>query len=227
MGEERKNLMEKAYRQIKNMIFSQKLASGQKLIFRDLSQRLNMSKTPIMYALGRLEQEEIIRLEPNQGHFVKEIDLNEIEDLFVVREALEALAINFAIKKQTKEEIKKLEEQIRQHAKYKIPVYDRKKLLLDFNLHLQIASMSKNNVLFKQIRQIFERLFLRCRVERMDPARLAVSSLEHKQILTMMRKKDSSGAEKAIRNHVEAAKQSMILSISREDSLDTSSLFES
>ncbi|MCX5916268.1 MAG: GntR family transcriptional regulator [Deltaproteobacteria bacterium] len=164
---------------------------------------------------------------PNQGHFVKEIDLNEIEDLFVVREALEAVAVNFAIKKQTKEDIKKLEEQIRQHAEYKISVYDRKKLLLDFNLHLQIASMSKNKVLFKMTRQIFERLFLRCRVERMDPTRLAVSSLEHKQILTLMRKKDSSGAEKAIHNHVEAAKQSMILSISREDSLDISSLFES
>jgi DNA-binding GntR family transcriptional regulator len=57
MEKESMNLMEKAYRLIRNMMLQQKLSPGQKLIYRDLSEKLNMSKTPIMYALGRLEQE--------------------------------------------------------------------------------------------------------------------------------------------------------------------------
>ncbi len=57
MEKESTSLMEKAYRLIRNMMLQQKLAPGQKLIYRDLSEKLNISKTPIMYALGRLEQE--------------------------------------------------------------------------------------------------------------------------------------------------------------------------
>jgi len=72
-----KNLMEKAYWQIKNMIFQQKIAPGQKLIYRDLSKRLDMSKTPIMHALGRLEQEGFVELMPNLGYSVKEMDIQE------------------------------------------------------------------------------------------------------------------------------------------------------
>jgi len=41
------------------MIFQQKIGPGQKLIYRDLSEKLDMSKTPIMYALSRLEHEDL------------------------------------------------------------------------------------------------------------------------------------------------------------------------
>jgi len=220
MAEEPKNLMEKAYRQLKNMIFSQRIGPGQKIIFRDLSQRLSMSKTPIMYALGRLEQEGFIKLKPNLGYFVKDFDLKEIGDYFDLREALEVYAITLAIKNRETEDLKKLEEKIRKHKKYVIQVYDRKKLVLDAEVHLQIAQMAKNVVLVRQLHQIFEQIYLRFRVELMHPARLSVSPVEHKKILAMIKKKDASGAEKVIRRHIQAAKQNMISSISRQEIID-------
>lgn len=217
MVDDSKNLMEKAYWQIKNMIFQQKIGPGQKLIYRDLSKRLDMSKTPIMYALGRLEQEGFVELIPNLGYFVKEMDVQEFEDLFDVREALEIHAITLAMDHHTREDLENLERRVQQHKEYTLPYYDRKKLVLDAEVHLQIALMSGNRVLVRQLRHIFEHIYLRYQVERMHPTRLSITSEEHHQILAMIRKKDSQGAEKMIRKHIRAAKEMMTLGLSREE----------
>jgi len=219
MADESKNLMEKAYLQIKNMVFQQKIGPGQKLIYRDLSKRLDMSKTPIMYALGRLEQEGFVELIPNLGYFVKEMDVQEFEDLFDVREALEAHALGLAIRHQTAEDLESLEKKIQQHKEYSPPYYDRKKLVLDAEVHLHIALMSRNRVLIRQLRQVFEHIYLRYRVERMHPTRILISSEEHLQIAAMIRKKDYHGAEKMIRKHIRAAKETMTSGLSREEEM--------
>lgn len=217
MAEDSKNLMEKAYWLMKNMVFQQKIGPGQKLIYRDLSKRLNMSKTPIMYALGRLEQEGFVELIPNLGYFVKELDIREFEDLFDLREALETHAVVLAIEYQSGEDLENLEKRIQQHKEYSLPYYDRKKLVLDAEVHLQIALMSRNKVLVRQLRQIFEHIYLRYNVERMRSTRLSVSSKEHHQILTLIRKKDSQAAGKMIGKHVRAAKEMMTSTLSREE----------
>jgi DNA-binding GntR family transcriptional regulator len=217
MIDDSKNLMEKAYWQIKNMIFQQKIGPGQKLIYRDLSERLDMSKTPIMFALGRLEQEGFVELMPNLGYFVKELDVQEFENLFDVREALEVHAIAAAIDHQTPDDLENLTKKIEQHREYMPEFYDRKKLVLDAEVHLQIALMSKNKVLVRQLRQIFEHIYLRYRVERMHPTRLYIASEEHQQIEEVILKKDYEKAEKMIRKHIRAAKETMTSGLSREE----------
>jgi len=184
------NLMEQAYWQIKEMIFRQKIWPGQKIIYGDLALKLKMSKTPIMYALGRLEQENFLRLHPNQGYFVKEIDLQEIKDYFQVREALEQYAVRLATKNAKGKDFGPLEELIRAHRDYQVPIYDRKKMILDAKVHLHIAKMAGNQVLINQLTQILEHLYLRLRVEFLHPQRIQVSYKEHQKILEAMEKGD-------------------------------------
>jgi len=210
MEDKKKNLMEKAYWEIKNMIFQQKISPGQKLIYRELAEKLNMSQTPITYALGRLEQEGFVELIPNSGYSVKEIDIKELEDLFDIREALEVHAFLLAIKNQTDEGLKTLEKKIQEHKQYIPPVYDRKKLVLDANVHLEIARMSGNKVLVKHLLQLYEHIYLRHRVELMNPARIFVSSKEHLKIFGLIKDRNSSEAVKLIRAHIRAAKENMI-----------------
>jgi len=46
--------------------------------------------------------------------------------------------------KQTNESLKVLRDKIQDHEKYIVEIYDCKKLLLDAEVHLQIARMSNN-----------------------------------------------------------------------------------
>ncbi|MBW1774504.1 MAG: GntR family transcriptional regulator [Deltaproteobacteria bacterium] len=88
-----KTLIEDAYRRIKGMIFEQRLVPGQKLVYQDLVNLLNMSQTPIINALNRLEQEGFVASETFRGFYVKPIDLDEVWENFGVREALEVYAV--------------------------------------------------------------------------------------------------------------------------------------
>lgn len=88
-----KTLIEEAYRKIKEMIFEQKFASGQRLVSKDLVDTLNMSRTPIINALNRLVQDGFVGFEGFRGFYIRPIDHQEVWDAFGVREALEAYTV--------------------------------------------------------------------------------------------------------------------------------------
>ncbi|MBP1713657.1 MAG: GntR family transcriptional regulator, partial [Deltaproteobacteria bacterium] len=194
-----------------------KIWPGQKIIYGDLANRLKMSKTPIGYALGKLEQENFLTLIPNQGYFVKEIDPEEIREYFEVREALESQAIFLLINKNSGKGLEELEQRIREHKEYAISLYDRKKMILDAKVHLQIAAMAGNRVLMKQLKQIFEHLYLRFRVEFLHPERMKVSPLEHENLLEAIKENDLEKGEAQIRIHIRSAMENMIGSMKREE----------
>ena len=160
-------LTEEAYQKVKGMIFDQKLAPGQKLTYSDLSKTFNMSPTPIINALYRLEHDGIVESVPFKGFYVKKIDLPEAWDLFGVREALETYIVEQVILIAKPEEVEQLEEKFSRHAFYRPKIYDRKRFTLDSEFHLQLASMSKNRALTRQLSTTFEHFYIRFKFDNM------------------------------------------------------------
>ncbi|MBW1766053.1 MAG: GntR family transcriptional regulator [Deltaproteobacteria bacterium] len=66
-------LINEAYRKLKEMIFRQNVIPGQRLIAKDLSEILKMSRTPIINALYLLEREGFIVSVPFRGFYVKPV----------------------------------------------------------------------------------------------------------------------------------------------------------
>ena len=217
ISEESQSLMEKAYRVVKLMVFQQKIVPGQKLILRELSKTLNMSATPVQVALARLESEGFVELVPNVGCFVKKIVPKEIEDLFDVRRIIETYAVELAIQNQNDECLRKLSEKIQDHKKYSVSIYDRRKLLLDAEVHLQIAIMSNNYVIVSQLRRIYEHIYLRSRVELLPPQRLSITPAEHEKIFQMIKAKNIFMAKKSLSKHIDEAKNVMLSTLTKEE----------
>ena len=211
-----RTLMEDAYNRIKQMIFHQELNPGQRLIYRDLSETLNMSRTPIINALYRLEQEGFVISESFRGFYVKPVDIQEAWDLFGVREALEAYAIEQAIDRAGPGEITILEEQLQKHEQYMPARYDKKKAALEAEFHLQIAAMTNNRVLENLLRINFEHLYLRFNLDYVDPKRMPQAVKEHHDILDKIRKKDLPTAVEAIRLHVRKGRNAVVAGISKK-----------
>src|SRR3990172_2747308 len=87
------NLSARVYNQIKSLILSNEVMPGQKLHHQHLSERLGVSRTPVREALTRLVQEGYVSFLPNRGFTCKEIRLQEAEELYELREAMEAFAV--------------------------------------------------------------------------------------------------------------------------------------
>jgi DNA-binding GntR family transcriptional regulator len=60
----RPNLSEIAYDEIKEMILSGDLAQGERIVLERMSERLNLSITPIREALNKLAQDDLIKVTP-------------------------------------------------------------------------------------------------------------------------------------------------------------------
>jgi DNA-binding GntR family transcriptional regulator len=221
ISEESKSLMEKAYISLKSMVFLQKIVPGQKLVYRDLSKVLDMSATPVQVALARLESEGFVELVPNVGYFVKKIDPKEIEDLFDLRGVIEVRAVELAIQYHDAASLKELKEKIQNHKKYIVQVYDRKRLVLDAEVHLQIARMSNNSEIVKQLKRIYEHIYLRSRVELLPPQRLSITPSEHEKIFKMIKSKNVKGAQEILFTHIDEAKNVMMLTLSKDNDLIT------
>ena len=67
-----------AYDCIKESIINMAVSPGQKLHAQELAARLNVSRTPIREALGRLEQEGLVRRDSGWGYVVRPMNLKEI-----------------------------------------------------------------------------------------------------------------------------------------------------
>lgn len=213
-----KTLIEDAYRRIKGMIFDQKLVPGQKLVYQDLVRTLNMSQTPIINALNRLEQDGFVASENFRGFFVKPIDLEEVWENFGVREALEVYAVKQAIQMGSAEDMRILEERLREHGSYTPDQYNKKKFQLDAEFHLQIAAMAKNRVLKYLLKRNLEHIYLRSRLDHYDPQRMAFSAKEHRELLGRMKKKDTIGSIEILQHHIQTARDHVIRCLSGHES---------
>lgn len=210
--------IEEAYREIKQMIFDQKLIPGQRLVNQDLVDRLNMSRTPIINALNRLVQDGLVAFESFRGFYVRPIDLQEVWDAFGVREALEVYTVEQAIKLSESSDIQELEDKLREYADYQPHYYTRKKFLLDSEFHLQIASMAKNNVLKWLLKRNFEHIYLRARLENYDIQRMTVAVDEHSRLVRKIKNKDIIGSIELMRIHIQKARDLVIRSLSEDES---------
>ncbi|WP_411675825.1 GntR family transcriptional regulator [Caproicibacter sp.] len=87
------SLKEKAYKMIKEKIVSCEYLPNTFLNENILQKEIGVSRTPIRDAIGRLEQENLVRILPKKGIVVSDLSINEISSIYEVRLLIEPFAI--------------------------------------------------------------------------------------------------------------------------------------
>ncbi len=76
---------------IRDRIVRGELPPGSKMVERELAAELGVSRVPVREALRMLESEGFVQVVPRRGVIVKQLSRTDVEELFDVRESLEAL----------------------------------------------------------------------------------------------------------------------------------------
>lgn len=84
-------LEDHVYREVREMIITGRLVSGQKLVQEELADRLGVSRTPLRSAIAKLERENFVKLTGRGEAFVAEFGPRQIADVFEMRAVLEGL----------------------------------------------------------------------------------------------------------------------------------------
>jgi DNA-binding GntR family transcriptional regulator len=214
------NLSARVYLQIKNLILSNEIMPGQKLHHQQLSERLGVSRTPIREALTRLVQEGYVSFLPNRGFTCKEIGMQEAEELYELREALEAFAVEKALETATDATLRHLREKMNAYGRDVQNRFTRERLVYDQDVHLEIAQLTGNETLRNTLSHVFERIVLKRRTDGLyDPARGVAAHQEHLRLLEAMERRDAAQAVAILRSHIQAGKKNVMGDLERRQAI--------
>ena len=214
------NLSARVYLQIKTLILSNEIMPGQKLHHQQLSERLGVSRTPIREALTRLVQEGYVSFLPNRGFTCKEIGMQEAEELYELREALEAFAVEKALETATDATLRHLREKMNAYGRDVQNRFTRERLVYDQDVHLEIAQLTGNETLRNTLSHVFERIVLKRRTDGLyDPARGVAAHQEHLRLLEAMERRDAAQAVAILRSHIQAGKKNVMGDLERRQAI--------
>lgn len=209
-----------AYRDIRNLLFQRKLPPGQKIIYRDLEETLGMSKTPIICALARLEQEGLVVSHQNRGFYVRELGAKEVQQMYDLRVRLEDIAIDYALENGPPKNIGRLERAHDAYLAYKPAVYDAKLFKLDSEFHAAIAALGKNEFLVKMLEQFYLTGWVSVNVVVFTPF-IDRFRADHRDLFRAIKKGDRKSAKAILRRHLETAQESVAASSTDQIEIDT------
>ena len=196
------NLNEWAYHSIKKRILDNEFKSGSQLNIEELSKELNISRTPIREALLRLRQNGFVVSFSNVGFFVCGITRDDFEDIFEMRQLIEAYAVVKFIETCTDDEIREvLDIHSQCVAQAKI---ENIKAFNDYDI--QLHNMFINRLSNKKMRAVYDNvddLLYRLRIYAIKSSEnIKQSLLEHEKIMCAVSGRDSVAGKLAMEKHI-------------------------
>ena len=215
IGDIFQSLEDKIYIIIKNRVIHHKIKPGERIIDKNIAQELGVSRSLIRQILNILTKEEIVKIVPRRGFYVKEITKKEVEELYDLRKVLESFAISLAIPKIDDGHFKKMEDL------FKIAKKDLDKketdsfIETDLQLHKLFIDKCGNELLKETISKYNNR-YIFYRIADLTPIERARKSyLEHYEIFKAAKNRDLKFASELMMKHIEQCKENIINNFDR------------
>lgn len=84
---------DQAFERLRDAIITGHFTPGERLIERDLCEKMGVSRTSIREVLRRLEAEQLIQVEPRRGPVVARVTRKQVAEIYEVRALLEAALV--------------------------------------------------------------------------------------------------------------------------------------
>ena len=194
--------------QIRGAIQSGRYKPGERIRETEVAKWLEVSRTPVREALRRLESEGLLTFVSWRGVIVAELDRQQVNELYVMREVLEGAAARLAARHIDDAEIDLLEALLERGSQ----VEDDPDKLAELNrqFHEIIYAAAHNRYLIQTLEQMRNSLALLQGTTFSVPGRAAIVASEHNKILKAIRKRDPDAAEHAARVHIRMAQRARL-----------------
>jgi DNA-binding GntR family transcriptional regulator len=200
------SLRQRIYESMLQDIITSEIAPGEFLSEVKLAEEFRVSRTPVREACIHLYKEGLLRVAPHKGYVVTEMSLDEIRDLYHLRQILEPEAAALAALKGNPDFYRNMDALLKEQRSLvnRDRTYESYLQLsgLEYGFHHGIARATGNNKLAKFMSEImnhFRRFYYI--VFRRSPW-MEVSFEEHREILEAIAGRDVSGARSLMSEHV-------------------------
>lgn len=216
-----KRIYETIVEQIKSLIVSGNLSPGDKLLSeRELSEKLQVSRTSVREALCALDMAGLIEVRPGEGAFVRQSNPNDIieslafafllekekiRDIIEVRRCLEVESAGLAAERASEADLQKMEEALAQMEADLLTGASGE--VADLKFHYSIAEATRNPLLIRMMNTMYDTMNQALHVTRKmwlsstsgTPQRLYE---EHREIYQAVKAGDSLKAREIMTTHL-------------------------
>jgi DNA-binding GntR family transcriptional regulator len=197
---------ESVYQALEREIILGSLKPRERLLESQLCRRLEVSRTLLREVFRRLEGAGLVTLQPNRGVVVRDFSVQEVEDVYYLRTALERAAIPLIVARVRPADVRALRELQREFERACRAADMGGMILSNLAFHRRLSQISGNPFLYKsleishlQTQQIRYLAWL-------DAARVQKSIREHRQILAALAQRSTAAYEQALVTHLAGGK---------------------
>lgn len=206
----RKSLHQELVDRLQLLIVTGELAPGSKVPEKELCAQFGVSRTPLREALKVMAADGLVRLEPNRGAWITLVTVEEVEEVFPVLGALEALAGELACNNMSDTDIAQIETL---HAQME-QSYDTRDLDAYFTINQQIhgaiLAAARNETLTASCQALAVRIQRARYLANMSEERWYTAVQEHKKILEHVKARDGKQLGQTLSQHMDTKRASIV-----------------
>ena len=197
------------HRELERMILAGDLPVGAKLNEEAVAELLGVSRGPVREAFRALEESGLVRLEKNRGVFVRQIGVEEADEIYELRAALEEWVGRKLAQTASAEQVKELkaivERMERAAARNDLDAWHG----LNLEFHDRMVELAGNGKLLSVYRRLVKELQLFRRQTLSQRGSLAAFTREHREIVARIASRNAAAAARALHDHVIGSRERM------------------
>ena len=199
----RRSLHDALAEQLRDMLMRGDLKAGEKIAEQALCQRFGVSRTPLREALKVLANEGLLILSPNRGASVANITPEEVDELFPIMGAMEALAGETACALATKADIDAMQlmhnEMLLHYRSGDTVAY----LRLNRRLHEKFFEIANNRTLSQLYNNLMVRIHAARFIAQKSSERWLQAVEDHEKMMEAFRNRDGARLAVLLKEHLD------------------------
>lgn len=200
-------LQEEVVARIRRMIDDGSLLPGSRIPERQLCEQLGVSRTPLREAFRILASEGFIELAPRRGATVKKLHAGEIDHMFEVLEALEALAGELACSELSDADLESIES-LHERMMSAYRRRDRRRFFTaNQEIHERVVAGCGNPILARVYAGLSGQVRSIRYMPQITEAQWRIAVQEHRAILAALKARNARALGKILRDHLRTKRE--------------------
>ena len=209
-------IREIAYDTLKKAIITGEIPAGERIVETEYADRLHISRPPLREALRKLERDGLVEYEIRRGVVVRAFTMEDVREIYTIRNALEMLTLPSIIENAQPEDIASLREKLAEMDKLqeKDDVESLSPLAREF--HAQLTSISQQKRILRVIEGQDEYIRRFSAMAIRQENRRTEAHEEHHRLVDYVEAKDLDHFRELMQHHINRSMENCLAALAAQ-----------
>ncbi len=202
-----------AYETLKHAIITGEIPAGTRIVETVYAEKLHISRTPLREAFRKLELDGLVEYEVRRGVVVRAFTIDDIEEIFTIRNALMMLILPSVVKNVTEETLGELRDILVRMDVSQQQADAPSLAVLNRAFHRRIEHVSDKRRILRVIDSQEEYILRFSTIAIASVVRRSSAHQEHHQMLTLLGEKDLDAFKILMHHHLDESKETCLKAV--------------